>query len=89
MRPMRAANLLMIAALGLAPALAGAPQDPAPKPPVPSRTPVPLVKSDVPIKSECLITFDDERQAFQFRVNPIGVQADAVFSELDGFEDFS
>ena len=36
-----------------------------------------------------LDTFDDERRAFQFRVNPLGVQADAVFSELDGFEDFS
>lgn len=34
-------------------------------------------------------TFNDERRAFQFRVNPLGVQADAVFSELDGFEDFS
>jgi len=173
MRPMRAASLLMIAALSLilsfnpVPALAGAPQDPAPKPPAPSRTPVPLVKADAPIKidgaldeaiwakaakldiayewrpgeniappvkSECLITFDearfyiafrcfdpdpssirahimdrdatdtfiqddhisfmldtfnDERRAFQFRVNPMGVQADAVFSELDGFEDFS
>ena len=34
-------------------------------------------------------TFDDERRAFQFRVNPLGVQADAIFSELDGIEDFS
>ncbi len=34
-------------------------------------------------------TFNDERRAFQFRVNPLGVQADAVFSELDGIEDFS
>ncbi len=36
-----------------------------------------------------LDTFNDERRAFQFRVNPLGVQADAVFSELDGYEDFS
>ena len=36
-----------------------------------------------------LDTFNDERRAFQFRVNPLGVQADAVFSELDGAEDFS
>ncbi len=36
-----------------------------------------------------LDTFNDERRAFQFRINPLGVQADAVFSELDGFEDFS
>jgi len=36
-----------------------------------------------------LDTFNDERRAFQFRVNPLGVQADAVFSEQDGVEDFS
>lgn len=34
-------------------------------------------------------TFDDERRAFQFRINPLGVQADAIFSEQDGVEDFS
>jgi hypothetical protein len=34
-------------------------------------------------------TFNDERRAFQFRVNPLGVQADAIFSEQDGIEDFS
>jgi hypothetical protein len=34
-------------------------------------------------------TFNDERRGFQFRVNPLGVQADAVFSEQDGIEDFS
>jgi hypothetical protein len=34
-------------------------------------------------------TFNDERRAFQFRMNPLGVQADAVFSEQDGVEDFS
>jgi hypothetical protein len=33
--------------------------------------------------------FDDERRAFQFRINPLGVQADAIFSELDGIEDFA
>jgi hypothetical protein len=33
--------------------------------------------------------FNDERRAFQFRVNPLGVQAEAIFSELDGIEDFS
>ncbi|MBN2206791.1 MAG: carbohydrate binding family 9 domain-containing protein, partial [Candidatus Aminicenantes bacterium] len=36
-----------------------------------------------------LDTFNDERRGFQFRVNPLGVQADAAFSELEGFEDFS
>ncbi len=36
-----------------------------------------------------LDTFNDERRAFQFRVNPLGVQADAIFSEQDGIEDWS
>ncbi|RPI99716.1 MAG: hypothetical protein EHM31_09615 [Candidatus Aminicenantes bacterium] len=34
-------------------------------------------------------SFNDERRAFQFRVNPKGVQADANFSESEGYEDFS
>lgn len=34
-------------------------------------------------------TFNDERRGFQFRVNPLGVQADAFFSENEGIEDFS
>lgn len=33
--------------------------------------------------------FNDERRAFQFRINPLGVQADAIFSEMEGYEDFS
>lgn len=33
-------------------------------------------------------TFNDERRAFQFRINPLGVQADANFSESEGYEDF-
>ena len=36
-----------------------------------------------------LDTFNDERRAFQYRVNPLGVQADAIFSEVDGIEDFA
>jgi hypothetical protein len=36
-----------------------------------------------------LDAFNDERRAFQFRINPLGVQADAIFSELDGLEDFA
>jgi hypothetical protein len=36
-----------------------------------------------------LDTFNDERRSFQFRLNPLGVQADAFFSEQDGYEDFS
>ena len=31
--------------------------------------------------------FNDERRGFQFRVNPLGVQADANFSELEGYEE--
>ena len=33
--------------------------------------------------------FNDERRGFQFRLNPLGVQADAIFSENEGVEDFS
>jgi hypothetical protein len=36
-----------------------------------------------------LDTFNDERRAFQFRVNPLGVQVDATYSEIDAQEDFS
>lgn len=34
-------------------------------------------------------TFNDERRGFQFRINPLGVQADANFNETEGYEDFS
>jgi hypothetical protein len=34
-------------------------------------------------------TFNDQRRGFQFRINPLGVQADAIFSEVGGTEDFS
>lgn len=33
--------------------------------------------------------FNDERRGFQFRVNPVGVQVDAVFSEINSEDDFS
>ena len=36
-----------------------------------------------------LDTFDDQRRYFQFRVNPLGVQADALNSEVDRSEDWS
>ncbi|HUF78067.1 MAG TPA: DUF5916 domain-containing protein [Thermoanaerobaculia bacterium] len=36
-----------------------------------------------------LDTFNDERRGFQLRVNPLGVQADALFSQSEGIEDFS
>ncbi|HEX6178685.1 MAG TPA: sugar-binding protein [Thermoanaerobaculia bacterium] len=33
--------------------------------------------------------FNDERLAYQFRINPLGVQADAINSDVEGTEDFS
>jgi hypothetical protein len=33
--------------------------------------------------------FNDQRRGFQLRVNPLGVQADAIFSDLEGIEDWS
>jgi hypothetical protein len=33
--------------------------------------------------------FNDERRAFQFRVNAVGVQMDALFATAEGIEDFS
>ncbi len=36
-----------------------------------------------------LDTFNDERRSFQFRVNPLGVQMDAVLSTAEESEDFS
>ena len=34
-------------------------------------------------------TFNDQRRAFEFRVNPLGVQVDGIYSELESYEDFS
>lgn len=46
---------------------------------------------DTPFRDDHLVflfdTFGDQRRAFQFRVNPLGVQMDALFG--NGFEDFS
>ena len=36
-----------------------------------------------------LDTFNDGRRGFQFRINPLGVQADAFSSEVEGIEDWS
>jgi hypothetical protein len=33
--------------------------------------------------------FNDERRAYQFRINPLGVQADAINSDVEDTEDFS
>ncbi|MBK5259970.1 MAG: carbohydrate binding family 9 domain-containing protein [Thermoanaerobaculia bacterium] len=32
--------------------------------------------------------YNDDRRAYQFRVNPLGVQADAINSDVEGSEDF-
>jgi hypothetical protein len=34
-------------------------------------------------------TFNDQNRGFQFRINPLGVQADAINSEREGVEDWS
>ena len=34
-------------------------------------------------------TFNDQRRAFQFRINPMGVQMEAANSDVDGSEDWS
>jgi len=34
-------------------------------------------------------TFNDQRRAYEFRVNPLGVQLDATVSDVDDSEDFS
>ena len=46
-----------------------------------------LVQDDYVIVQ--LDTFNDGRRAFQFRINPLGVQADAFSSEVEGIEDWS
>lgn len=33
--------------------------------------------------------FNDARRAIQLRINPLGIQADAIFGELEGIEDLS
>lgn len=33
--------------------------------------------------------FNDDRRAYQFRVNPLGVQADAIHNDVEGTRDFS
>ncbi|MCP4219230.1 MAG: carbohydrate binding family 9 domain-containing protein [bacterium] len=36
-----------------------------------------------------LDTFNDERRAYTFKVNPLGVQMDAVYNEMESKEDYS
>ena len=46
-----------------------------------------LVQNDYVIVQ--LDTFNDQRRSYQFRINPLGVQADAYSSEVDSAEDWS
>ncbi|RMH12312.1 MAG: hypothetical protein D6701_13680 [Gemmatimonadetes bacterium] len=61
--------------------------------PDPSQIRAHVADRDTPFRNDhvgfIIDPFNDERRGFQFRINPLGVQMDAVFSELEGFEDFS
>lgn len=52
-----------------------------------------LADRDTPVQDDhvgfMVDPFNDERRGFQFRINPLGVQMDAIFSENEGYEDFS
>lgn len=61
--------------------------------PEPSRIRANLSDRDGALQDDHLMLlvdpFNDQRRAFQFRVNPLGVQMDAMYSELQKAEDFS
>lgn len=61
--------------------------------PDPSSIRANLADRDTPFQDDhvgfMIDPFNDERRGFQFRINPLGVQMDAIFSENEGFEDFS
>ncbi len=61
--------------------------------PDPSRIRANLADRDTPFQDDAVgfmvDPFNDERRGFQFRINPLGVQMDAIFSENEGYEDFS
>jgi hypothetical protein len=61
--------------------------------PNPSAISAHLTDRDVPFSDDTvgfmIDTFNDQRRAFQFRVNPLGVQMDATNSDVDGSEDWS
>ena len=61
--------------------------------PKPSAISAHLTDRDVPFSDDTvgfmIDTFNDQRRAFQFRVNPLGVQMDATNSDVDGSEDWS
>ncbi|HEX6199437.1 MAG TPA: DUF5916 domain-containing protein, partial [Thermoanaerobaculia bacterium] len=61
--------------------------------PEPGRIRARLAERDTPFEDDTvgflLDTFDDRRRAFQLRINPLGVQMDALTSDVDGSEDWS
>lgn len=64
--------------------------------PHPSRIRAHLANRDdlnrLPVDDHIVLTidpFNDNRRAFEFRVNAVGVQMDALFSTAEGIEDFS
>lgn len=61
--------------------------------PEPGRVRAHLAERDTPFEDDTvgflIDTFDDRRRAFQFRINPLGVQMDALSSDVDGSEDWS
>ena len=61
--------------------------------PNPSAIRAHLTDRDVPFHNDTVgfmvDPFNDSRRAFQFRINPLGVQMDATFSDVDGTEDWA
>jgi hypothetical protein len=61
--------------------------------PEPERIRARLAARDQPFEDDTvgflIDTFDDRRRAFQFRINPLGVQMDALSSDVDHSEDWS
>ncbi|HEX7240794.1 MAG TPA: DUF5916 domain-containing protein [Longimicrobiaceae bacterium] len=61
--------------------------------PEPSRIRARYADRDTPREDDHIFLvvdpFNDQRRAFEFGLNPLGVQMDATFSEVDGVEDFT
>ena len=61
--------------------------------PEPARVRAHLADRDVPLNDDLIgiqiDTFNDRRRAYQFQVNPLGVQLDALVSDVDATVDYS
>ena len=61
--------------------------------PDPSAIRAHLADRDTPLQDDHIVLlldpFRDRRRGFEFRINPLGVQMDAVFSQSEGASDFS